>query len=97
MGRNPGHMFNEALKQAFIDDTYKSESGKSTARATFFAIAQFEDEWGTDYCTKSKEDVLANWSVDREFDPEMSDEQRTKELAGWHQAVKATLGWAKES
>ena len=46
---------------------------------------------------KSKEDVLANWSVDREFDPEMSDEQRTKELAGWHQAVKATLGWAKES
>ncbi len=44
---------------------------------------------------KSKEDVLANWSVDREFKPEMDDEQRTKELTGWHQAVRATLGWAK--
>ena len=44
---------------------------------------------------KSKEDVIANWSVAREFTPAMDDEQRTKELAGWHQAVKATLGWAK--
>ena len=44
---------------------------------------------------KSKEDVIANWSVDREFTPAMADEQRAKELAGWQQAVKATLGWAK--
>ena len=46
---------------------------------------------------KSTDDVLANWSVDREFKPEMSDEQREKELAGWHQAVKSTLGWAREN
>ena len=45
---------------------------------------------------KSKEDVIKNWSIEREFAPVMSDEQRTKELAGWHKAVKATLGWAKE-
>ena len=46
---------------------------------------------------KSTDDVLANWSVDREFKPEMSDERREKELAGWHQAVKSTLGWAREN
>ena len=45
---------------------------------------------------KSKEDVIANWSVDREFKPAMDGERREKELAGWRQAVKATLGWARE-
>jgi glycerol kinase len=45
---------------------------------------------------KSTDDVLANWAIDREFKPEMSDEQRAKELAGWEQAVRATLGWARE-
>ena len=44
---------------------------------------------------KSKEDVIANWSIDREFEPEIDDATRTKELAGWAQAVKSTLGWAK--
>ena len=46
---------------------------------------------------KSKEEVLANWSVDREFVPQMDSERRQKELAGWAQAVKCTMGWAKET
>lgn len=46
---------------------------------------------------KSKEDVIANWAVDREFVPQMSEEKRTKELEGWAQAVRSTLGWAKNS
>lgn len=46
---------------------------------------------------QSKEDVIANWSVDREFKPEMSDEERNKVLAGWAQAVSSTRGWAKNS
>ncbi|MBR4392938.1 MAG: glycerol kinase GlpK [Oscillospiraceae bacterium] len=45
---------------------------------------------------KDKEEVLANWSVDREFTPQMDDERREKELAGWKQAVNAVRGWAKE-
>lgn len=44
---------------------------------------------------KSKEDVIKNWSVDREFKPGMTDEKRTEELKGWNQAVKSTFGWAK--
>ncbi len=45
---------------------------------------------------KSKEDVIKNWSVDREFNAQIGEEKREEELKGWHQAVKSTLGWAKE-
>ena len=45
---------------------------------------------------KDKEAVLANWSIDREFVPEMDDERREKELAGWAQAVNSVRGWAKD-
>ena len=45
---------------------------------------------------KDKEAVLANWSVDREFVPQMDDERREKELAGWAQAVNSVRGWAKD-
>ena len=44
---------------------------------------------------KTKDDVIANWSLDKEFKPKMAENIRKKELAGWHQAVKTTLGWAK--
>lgn len=44
----------------------------------------------------SKEEVIKNWSIDREFYPEMPDDERSRELKGWKQAVKATFGWAKE-
>ncbi len=46
---------------------------------------------------KSKEDVLANWEVEREFTPEMEDAERRRQLAGWAQAVGATRGWARET
>ncbi|MBQ7468993.1 MAG: glycerol kinase GlpK [Pseudobutyrivibrio sp.] len=45
---------------------------------------------------KSKEDVIKNWSVDREFKPEMTDADRTAAIKGWSKAVAATRGWAKE-
>ncbi|SKB89870.1 glycerol kinase [Lachnospiraceae bacterium] len=44
----------------------------------------------------SKEDVIKNWAIDREFKPEMADDVREKELKGWSRAVKSTLGWAKD-
>ncbi len=44
----------------------------------------------------SKEDVIKNWAIDREFKPEMADDVREKELKGWSKAVKATFGWAKD-
>jgi len=44
----------------------------------------------------SKEDVIKNWAVDKEFEPEMTDVARTACIKGWSQAVAATRGWAKE-
>lgn len=43
-----------------------------------------------------KEDVIKNWAIDKEFTPQMTDEERIKEIKGWNQAVKSTFGWAKE-
>ena len=44
----------------------------------------------------SKEDVVQNWAMDREFMPEMDEETRARELKGWKKAVRTTFGWAKE-
>ena len=44
----------------------------------------------------SKEDVIKNWAIDREFTPEMDEAQRAAELKGWKKAVQTTFGWAKE-
>ncbi|MCR5097374.1 MAG: glycerol kinase GlpK [Lachnospiraceae bacterium] len=43
----------------------------------------------------SKEDVIKNWAIDREFKPEMDGSERDEILKGWKQAVGATRGWAK--
>ena len=44
----------------------------------------------------STEDVLQNWSVDREFIPGIPDDERTRRLKGWNKAVRCSYGWAKE-
>jgi glycerol kinase len=44
----------------------------------------------------SKEDVIKNWGICREFKPEMTDEKRKEALKGWAKAVAATRGWAKD-
>ena len=36
---------------------------------------------------KSKEDVINNWSVDREFTSQIDQSKRERELKGWHKAV----------
>ncbi len=43
----------------------------------------------------SKDDVIKNWAIDREFKPAMGDAERADILKGWKQAVGATRGWAK--
>ena len=44
---------------------------------------------------QDKDDVKRYWSLDREFMPDMSDEERTQELDGWKKAVNAVVSWAK--
>ncbi|MCI6306612.1 MAG: glycerol kinase GlpK [Subdoligranulum sp.] len=44
----------------------------------------------------SKEDVIRNWSIDKVFNPEISEEDRNKRVAGWNKAVRCVYGWAKD-
>ena len=43
----------------------------------------------------SKEDVIANWAIDKVFEPQMDDDTRKELLAGWKKAVQCSYGWAK--
>jgi glycerol kinase len=42
----------------------------------------------------SVEDLKRNWHEDRRWQPQWTDEQRTRGYAGWKKAVERTLGWA---
>ncbi len=45
---------------------------------------------------ESREAVLENWSVDRSFRPDISEEERRKRVKGWNRAVRCAYGWAKD-
>ena len=44
----------------------------------------------------SKDDVIANWAIDKKFEPAMDDATRAELLKGWKKAVKLSYGWAKD-
>lgn len=44
---------------------------------------------------ENKEDVIANWEIDRVFTDKATPEEREEKLAGWNKAVKCSYGWAK--
>jgi len=44
---------------------------------------------------KNKEDVCANWALQRTFSPDMTQEYREELLEGWKKAVQCSFGWAK--
>ena len=44
---------------------------------------------------RSTEEISRNWSVDRQFIPQIDARQRELRLEGWRKAVSRTSGWAK--
>ncbi len=44
----------------------------------------------------NKEDVKANWAIDKVFEPAISENVQEKKIAGWHKAVRYAFDWAKE-
>ena len=44
---------------------------------------------------ESQEQICQNWSVDRTFNPEISEADRAKRIAGWQKAVACAKGWAE--
>ncbi len=45
---------------------------------------------------KDREEICANWQLDRTFEASMEEEKRAKLLKGWEKAVKCALSWAEE-
>ena len=45
---------------------------------------------------KSREEVRENWAIDRIFEPEMKEEERTNKIRGWNKAVRCAYHWAKD-
>ena len=41
----------------------------------------------------SLDEIRRNWGVDRVFQPELSEEERTTRLKGWQKAVRCASGW----
>lgn len=46
---------------------------------------------------KDKEEICANWKLDKKFDTSMEEEMREKLLKGWKKAVKCALVWAEDT
>ena len=44
---------------------------------------------------KDRQDIIANWELERTFCSETTEELRTKRLQGWHRAVQCALNWAQ--
>ena len=42
------------------------------------------------------EEIRQNWTIDREFQPQITAEQRAQRLHGWRRAVQRAFDWAKE-
>ena len=45
---------------------------------------------------KDREEICANWKLDRTFEASMEEEKRAKLLKGWKRAVRCALSWAEE-
>lgn len=45
---------------------------------------------------KSREEILANWQIDRVFEAQITPQERESGIKGWRKAVKYSFGWEKE-
>lgn len=45
---------------------------------------------------KDVEEIKKNWTIGKEFTPDIDDETRDRKIKGWKKAVKCSLEWAKE-
>ncbi len=44
---------------------------------------------------QNRADIRKNWAIDRRFDPQISQRERSNRIQGWKKAVACCTGWAK--
>jgi glycerol kinase len=60
---------------------------ETTALGAAYLAGLYTDVW------KSREEIAAQWQMDRRFTPQMSRDDAGQLMARWHEAVKRSLGW----
>jgi len=60
---------------------------ETTALGAAYLAGLATDVW------KSREEIAAQWRMDRRFTPSMPREEAAALLARWREAVKRSLGW----
>jgi glycerol kinase len=60
---------------------------ETTALGAAYLAGLYTDVW------KSREEIAAQWQMERRFTPQMSREDAAQLLARWREAVKRSLGW----
>jgi glycerol kinase len=61
---------------------------ESTALGAAYLAGLAVGYWG------DREGISANWSMGREFFPQMSEDRRQKLIMGWERAVARSKNWA---
>lgn len=77
--------------QADMNDAPVERPGclETTALGAAYLAGLAEGFW------ESLDDVKANWSLERRFEPSMDPQLRSEKLTGWKKAVRYSCGWAK--
>ena len=75
--------------QADIIDTVvlRPECVESTAMGAAYLAGLATGYW------ENMEDILGNISIDRSFEPKITEEERQSRIAGWKRAVKCAVAW----
>ena len=68
---------------------YRPVCVETTALGAAYLAGLAEGYW------KNQAEIQANWSVDRSFTPDISQEKREKMRSGWKKAVSCCEGWEK--
>ena len=87
-----GMVVNELLMQFQADilntQVSRPRVTETTALGAAYAAGLAVGVWS------SLEDIVKNWpGIDKQFQPKMSNERRTKELTSWKKAIDKSLGW----
>lgn len=75
------------LSQAPVD---RPACVESTAMGAAYLAGLAVGYWG------SKAEITENWSIDRSFVPQLSEEERERKIRNWKKAVECACHWEKE-
>ena len=89
-----GAAANDALLQLHADllgvPVERPTVTETTALGAAFLAGLATGVWG------SPAEIAATWRLDRRFLPTMAEDERRRLVAGWHAAVRRSLGWERD-